>query len=163
MMVKNLSYRHVLIYLYSFFMCFEYIFTVIGFAPSVFKPYRILAFLIIIDLLFSRNIKYDLYDKLHYAFFSIGILLSLFAITFKNQNYYYLLNFVSLFLIAYLPTIYIKNNIHSIEELKNMFKCFYFGIISNVVFILYNVFVLKSFIDSLVSLIILVTWVWHPH
>ena len=26
-----------------------------------------------------------------------------------------------------------------------MFKCFYFGIISNVVFILYNVFVLKSF------------------
>lgn len=134
----------ILVALYSFFICFEYIYLVLIGADSFLKPYRIIGMLIIaytiLNAIHQRNFKFDAYDFLLTIFFLIFYLSAISTAGIDGSDMFFTHSNSVLILLSFLICLSIKqifpNDINVIEFVLFLFMLATF---LNVLYALYSV------------------------
>lgn len=138
--------------LFAFFVPLEYIYVVLLGFDSPLKPYRIFAslsiiFFLIYILLNNKKLKFDKYDKLFTLLFMYGFVITLVKYYFfYDGNISYAYNDIMLIAFGFLMFLTIKNIDLTISEIQKIMQLFFIAVLMNVFYILYNAFVLSSFL-----------------
>lgn len=134
----------ILVALYSFFICFEYIYVVFVGTDSFLKPYRVIGILIIaytiLNAIHQKNFRFDAYDFLLTIFFLIFYLSAISTAGIDGSDMFFTHSNSVLILLSFLICLSIKqifpNDISVIEFVLFLFMLATF---LNVLYALYSV------------------------
>lgn len=133
-----------LIALYSFFICFEYLFVELIGSDSILKPYRIMGILLIgyaiLNALYKKNIKLDNYDFLLTIFFLIFYFSAISTAGIDGSDMFFTHTNSILILFSFLVCLSIKQFFpNNLDVISLVLFLFMLGTFLNVLYAIYSV------------------------